>query len=154
MLALRKKEILEARLQAARGVTGDAPSAPETSAGLGDVPRPKGLPRGPLSRRSAARPWPTARLSASQVQQIEKIQKQAVPEVVAAVRSGNLPSAPRRPLATLPEAEQHAAAAGGESELKETVKRVRQSRQRKPKGRAGGQPRFAGSGRPQRELAR
>jgi hypothetical protein len=135
VLALRKKEILEARLQAARGVTGDAPSAPETSAGLGDVPPAEGAAEGTpvpaVSREAVAK---AARLSASQVQQIEKIQKQAVPEVVAAVRSGNLSISAAATLATLPEAEQHAAAAGGESELKETVKRVRQSRQRKPKG--------------------
>ena len=51
-----------------------------------------------------------ARLSASQVGMIEKIQKQAAPEVVAAVRSGDISLNAAAVVATLPEDEQRAAA--------------------------------------------
>jgi len=90
-------------------------------------------PPDPLNTREAlAR---AARLSNSQVVMIEKIQKQAAPEVVAAVRSGTLSISAAAAVASLPAEEQVAAAAGGQEELKLAAKRVRESR-RKPREEA------------------
>jgi hypothetical protein len=72
-----------------------------------------------------------ARLSSSQVVMIEKIQKQAVPEVVAAVKAGTISINAAAAVATLPIEDQVAAAAAGKDELKQAAKRVRESR-RKP----------------------
>jgi hypothetical protein len=71
-----------------------------------------------------------ARLSSSQVVMIEKIQKHAAPEVVAAVKAGALSINAAAAVATLPAEEQVAAAAGGTDELKEAARRVRQSRRK------------------------
>ena len=90
-------------------------------------------PPDPLNTREAlAR---AARLSNSQVVMIEKIQKQAAPEVVAAVRSGTLSISAAAAVASLSAEEQVAAAAGGQEELKQAAKRVRESR-RKPREEA------------------
>jgi hypothetical protein len=70
-----------------------------------------------------------ARLSNSQVQQIEKIQKQAAPQVVAAVKAGTL-SLNAAAVASLPVEEQVAAAAAGKDELKEAARRAREARRR------------------------
>ena len=94
-------------------------------AALAAVLEPKPL----QSREDIAR---AARLSASQVGMIEKIQKQAAPEVVAAVRSGDISLNAAAVVATLPTDEQRAAALAGKDELKQAAKRVRESR-RKPR---------------------
>jgi hypothetical protein len=54
-----------------------------------------------------------ARLSSSQVVVIEKIQKQAAPEVVAAVKAGKISINAAAAVASLPAEEQVAAAAAG-----------------------------------------
>ena len=59
-------------------------------------------------------------------------QKQAAPEVVAAVRSGDISLNAAAVVATLPTDEQRAAALAGKDELKQAAKRVRESR-RKPR---------------------
>ncbi len=136
VLALRKREIVAERRAKAHAdkaaepapetPTGDAPwegNAP--AAALAAVLEPKPL----QSREDIAR---AARLSASQVGMIEKIQKQAAPEVVAAVRSGDISLNAAAVVATLPEDEQRAAALAGKDELKQAAKRVRESR-KKPK---------------------
>ncbi len=130
VLALRKREIVaerRARAQADKAAepgpeapTGDAPAA-----ALAAVLEPRPL----QSREDIAR---AARLSASQVGMIEKIQKQAAPEVVAAVRSGDISLNAAAVVATLPTDEQRAAALAGKDELKQAAKRVRESR-RKPR---------------------
>ena len=83
----------------------------------------------PPSREAMAK---AARLSNAQVGMIEKIRKQAAPEVVEAVKSGVLSINAAAAVASLPEDEQRAAASGGDKELKEAAKRVRDAR-RKPK---------------------
>ncbi len=74
-----------------------------------------------------------ARLSSKQVLLIEKIHKQAAPEVVAAVKAGEISINAAAAVATLPTEEQIAAAAVGKDELKLAAKRVRESRQRNNK---------------------
>lgn len=138
VLALRKREIVAERRSRAKAEadqaatpapeapTGDAPWEGEApAAALAAVLEPKPL----QSREDIAR---AARLSASQVGMIEKIQKQAAPEVVAAVRAGDISLNAAAVVATLPEEEQRAAAAAGKDELKQAAKRVRESR-RKPR---------------------
>ncbi|THU05359.1 plasmid replication/partition related protein [Lampropedia puyangensis] len=71
-----------------------------------------------------------ARLSSSQVQMIEKIQKQATPEVVAALRAGDISLSAAATVATLPEEEQRAAAVAGADELKQAAKRVRDAKRK------------------------
>ena len=73
-----------------------------------------------------------ARLSSSQVVLIEKIQKQAAPEVVAALKSGSISINAAAAVASLPAEEQVAAAVAGQGELKQAARRVRESR-RKPR---------------------
>lgn len=85
------------------------------------------------SREELAR---AARLSPAQVAMIEKIHQQAAPEVVAAVRSGELSISAAAAVATLPAEEQVAAASGGKEELKLAAKRAREAR-RKPREDAG-----------------
>jgi predicted RNase H-like nuclease (RuvC/YqgF family) len=72
---------------------------------------------------------------------IEKIQKQAAPELVAAVKSGAISISAAAAVASLPEEEQKAAVLAGKDELKLAAKRVREGR-RKPQeeGLAAGDP--------------
>ncbi|MBB5943075.1 plasmid replication/partition related protein [Xanthomonas sp. 3307] len=133
VLALRKREILAERRAAA--AAADAPAAdvadPEAAAEAAsdtDTPPWADAPA-PLSRAELAR---VARLSNSQVVQIEKIQKQAAAEVVEAVKSGAISINAAAAVASLPEEEQRAAAMAGKDELKQAAKRARESK-RKPK---------------------
>ncbi|MBO1010142.1 plasmid replication/partition related protein, partial [Acidovorax sp. SD340] len=68
----------------------------------------------------------------SQVVMIEKIQKQAAPELVAAVKSGTISINAAAAVATLPAEEQVAAVVAGKDELKQAAKRVRELNKRKP----------------------
>ena len=138
VLALRKREIVAERRSRAKA-QADQTTAPVPEAPTGDAPWEGEAPAAALaavlepkplqSREDIAR---AARLSASQVGMIEKIQKQAAPEVVAAVRAGDISLNAAAVVATLPEEEQRAAAAAGKDELKQAAKRVRESR-RKPR---------------------
>jgi hypothetical protein len=148
VLALRKKEILaERRAQVPSEPSGSAPlpgqADPADGTGPwdgvatepGQVPVAAAeVPPAPSlnSREAIAR---AARLSSSQVVMIEKIQKQAAPEVVAAVRSGAISINAAAAVASLPAEEQVAAAAAGADELKQAAKRVREAK-RKPKDEA------------------
>ena len=133
LLALRKSEIMaerRARTLAARPPEQD-PAGPDeevpsaiTQAGP-ELPPPESL----KSREAIAK---AARLSSSQVQMIEKIQKQAAPEVLAAVRAGAISINAGAAVASLPEPEQLAAAAAGKDELRQAAKRVREAK-RKPR---------------------
>ena len=87
------------------------------------------------SRESIAK---AARLSSSQVVMIEKIQKQAAPELVAAVKSGTISINAAAAVATLPAEEQVAAVVAGKDELKQAAKRVRELK-RKPREEAPNQ---------------
>ena len=132
VLALRKREILnDRRLSAASG------PAPATDSLAADAEAPPAHASSnaanatePLkSREDIAK---VARLSSSQVVLIEKIQKQAAPEVVAAVKAGTISINAAAAVATLPEEEQVAAALGGKEQLRQAAKRVRETRKRPP----------------------
>ena len=130
VLALRKREIMAAR-------RNRATSPEEVSEAAGAQAGAEGPPwddatesMAPLaSREDIAK---AARLSSSQVVMIEKIQKQAAPEVVAAVKSGVISLNAAAAVASLPAEEQVAAAVGGKDELKQAAKRVREAK-RKPR---------------------
>jgi len=125
VLALRKKDIVEARR--AQAAAAQDPNDPPFDIDPSDEPLP---PQAPLNSREAiAR---AARLSSSQVVMIEKIQKQAAPELVAAVKSGSISLNAAAAVASLPAEEQVAAANGGKDELKQAAKRVRDAK-RKPR---------------------
>lgn len=137
VLALRKREIMaERKARAAMGTEAAEPvaaapaevplAAPEAAAAL---PAPD-----PLSSREAIAK--AARLSSSQVVMIEKIQKQAAPELVAAVKSGTISINAAAAVATLPAEEQVAAVVAGKDELKQAAKRVREQNKRKPRDEA------------------
>ncbi|MBV7543252.1 plasmid replication/partition related protein [Acidovorax sp. sic0104] len=135
VLALRKREIIADRKT--RAATAAEP-AESTAAATPDV-LPAAAPEAmaalpapdPLSSREAIAK--AARLSSSQVVMIEKIQKQAAPELVAAVKSGTISINAAAAVATLPAEEQVAAVAAGKDELKQAAKRVREQSKRKPK---------------------
>lgn len=133
VLALRKREIMAERRSRAQQVAEDTtPEAAVEASSDAPAPVPAEAPAkaAPLPRRQElAR---EARLSNNQVVLIEKIQKQAAPEVVAAVKSGVLSINAAAAVASLPEEEQRAAAVAGEDELRQAAKRARDAR-RKPK---------------------
>lgn len=143
VLALRKREIIATRRSAAAAAVmaakADAPAQPEgeapwegetdpvVAAALASVAK---VPDEALDTREAlAR---VARLSSSQVKLIETIQQKAAPEVVAAVRSGDISLSTAAVVASLPVDEQQAVAAAGADELKQAAKRVRDAK-KKPK---------------------
>lgn len=115
VLALRKKDILSARLAQQLGEN----SPDDTSA---DIPAGAAEPKRTLSRQEIAR---TARVSSVTLGQIEKIQKSATPELVDAIKSGEISINAAAVVATLPAEKQIAAAAGGKKELRETARQVR-----------------------------
>jgi hypothetical protein len=79
--------------------------------------------------------------------QIEKIQKQAAPELVAAVKAGAISLNAAAAVATLPAEEQKAAALGGKDELKQAAKRVRDTqRALAPAATEGSEPAIGESG--------
>ncbi len=104
VLALRKREIMARRKAAAA-----LPDAPD----------------GLRTREDIAK---AARLSSSQVLLIEKIQKQAEPELVAALKTGAISINAAAAVASLPAEEQRQAAVGGTELLKQAAKRVRESK--------------------------
>lgn len=118
VLALRKREILTERRAHSPGAAAEA--APDEGA------TPAAIAPGAMkSREDIAK---AARLSSSQVVMIERIQKQAAPEVVAAVKSGAISINAAAAVATLPAEEQVAAATAGKDQLKQAAKRVREAR--------------------------
>ncbi|WP_293779622.1 hypothetical protein [uncultured Oxalicibacterium sp.] len=123
VLALRKKEILSQRQEELA-----VPSQADTTGSQEGIERPKkdSVP----SRESMAR---TARLSSTTLNQIEKIQKSAAPELVKAVKTGTISINAAAAVATLPEEKQVEAVAGGKKELREAARQVRQAKApRKP----------------------
>lgn len=132
VLALRKREIVaERRARAAAAfVAGnaEAETQPEESSATATPAAASVAPPEDLSSREAiAR---AARLSSSQVVMIEKIQKQAAPELVAAVKSGTISLNAAAAVATLPAEEQVAAVTAGKDELKQAAKRVREAKRK------------------------
>ncbi|MDP2262886.1 MAG: plasmid replication/partition related protein [Hydrogenophaga sp.] len=128
VLALRKRDIvagLRSRALAAASAPADAPADPGADAAPPALPDHEPL----KSREAVAR---AARISNSQVLMIEKIQKQAAPELVAAVKAGEISLNAAAVVATLPAEEQRAAALAGKDELKQAAKRVREARRPAP----------------------
>ena len=137
VLALRKKELVAARAaqrraeadaaraaaaagQGATSVEDNAEAAAEAEAGS-----PAVAPEPLATREDIAR---VARVSSNTISQIERIQKAATPELVDAVRAGTISINAAATVATLPEAEQKAAVAGGRKELQQAAKQVRDQR--------------------------
>lgn len=146
VLALRKREIL-----AQRAATPASDSTASDDENGGETTSPATTPTSrPPSREALAR---EAKLSGNQVALIEKIQKHAAPEVVAAIRSGGISINAAAAVASLPEDEQREAALAGSKELKEAAKRVRESK-RKPREEAAKEPSAASSATSENEDAR
>jgi polyhydroxyalkanoate synthesis regulator phasin len=110
VLALRRKDILSARLQPVVGAPSTMPS-----------PNAEPVP----TREASAR---AARVSSNTIQQIEKIQKSAAPELLAAVKSGTISINAAASVASLPVEAQVAAVAGGKKELQQAARQVRESK--------------------------
>ncbi|EJO31603.1 hypothetical protein QWC_12336 [Achromobacter marplatensis] len=136
VLALRKKEILLARTPPEGSAPPDAGSADATSSEGSppwdeDAPGADGAPRLPPniswtppvpSRQALAR---AARISSNTLGQIEKIQKDAAPELVRAVKEGAISINAAAAVASLPAERQAAAVAGGRKELQQAAREVR-----------------------------
>ncbi len=136
VLALRKREIV---IERRNRVQAAMPPAADTTEGDVASDTPPWDDDTPVGTRSADQPLPSrediakaARLSSSQMVLIEKIQKQAAPEVVAAVKSGAISINAAAAVSSLPAEDQVAAAAAGKDELKQAAKRVRDAK-RKPR---------------------
>ncbi len=127
VLALRKKEILAARLAQAENRAGqeDNDATANTSAAQGGGSDAPARAAAPLTRESLAR---AARVSSATLGQIEKIRKTATPELVEAVRAGEISINAAAVVATLPGEKQTAAVAGGRKELRQVARQVRESR--------------------------
>lgn len=125
VLALRKREILAERRARQLSDRPDpmaddaSPAPPDTEATAATTVAATAALK---SRADIAR---AARLSNSQVLQIEKIHKQAAPELVAAVKAGEISLNAAAAVASLPVDEQKSAALGGKDQLKQAAKRVR-----------------------------
>jgi hypothetical protein len=131
VLALRKREIVAERRRQPAPEAAPASAAADGAAGPAPATaRP--LPDPIDTREALAR---AAKLSSSQVGMIERIQKQATPELVAAVKSGAVSLSAAAAVASLPAEEQIAAASGGADELKQAAKRARDAK-RKPRNEA------------------
>ena len=101
VLALRKKDILVART---------VPASP---------------PEPVVTREATAK---AARISSNTIVQIEKIQKSASPELLAAVKSGTISINTAATVASLPVEAQVEAVAGGKKELQQAARHVREAR--------------------------
>lgn len=120
VLALRRKDILTA------SVPAEADSAAPESATAAPAPNPVANTVEVLTTSDATAK--AARLSSSALSHIKKIQESAAPELVAAVKSGSISITAAASVASLPVAEQVAAAAGGKKELQQAARQVRESR--------------------------
>lgn len=116
MLALRKKEIVAARAAAAPA-PDDAGADAGADGGPGDPPW--------STREDVAK---AARVSANTLSQIERIRKTAAPELVQAVRSGEISVSAAASVASLTPQEQAAAVAGGRKELQQAARQVREQK--------------------------
>jgi hypothetical protein len=139
VLALRKRQIVTERRARARAQTSLAQESAASDGNAGaDTPpwdddaTPAGTPIAGQPLASSEDMAKVARLSNSQMVMIEKIHKQATPEVVAAVKSGAISINAAAAVASLPAQEQVAAATAGKDELKQAAKRVREAK-RKPR---------------------
>jgi hypothetical protein len=125
VLALRKKDIMAARKATAAPVASSTPEADATAASA-TVDLPPWADPEPLNSREAIAK--AARISSATVTQIEKIQKTAAPELVAAVKAGDISINAAAAVASLPADQQVAAGAGGKKELQQAARQVREAR--------------------------
>lgn len=115
VLALRKKEILAARVDPLEG--------PQAAAEPASEPQPAAtLP----TRQALAR---AARVSSATLGQIERIRKKATPELVEAVKAGVVSINAAAAISSLPEEKQKEAVAGGRQELRQAARQVREAKQ-------------------------
>jgi hypothetical protein len=134
VLALRKREIITARRASKSAVENQNPASGDQKnnaelAPWEDSSDSSGMEStAPLSSREDIAK--VARLSSNQVVMIEKIQKTAAPELVAAVKSGSISLNAAAAVASLPAEEQVAAAVAGKDELKLAAKRVREAKRK------------------------
>jgi len=118
VLALRKKEIVSARLAQTQAQQSSAQPTETDVAGQSKAD--------PVwTREAVAR---AARLSSATLGQIEKIQKTAAPELVSAVKAGVISINAAAAVASLPGEKQVAAVAGGKKELRQAAREVREAR--------------------------
>lgn len=120
VLALRKKEIVSARLAQAQ-----AEQPATASAGADVAAKSESEAEPPWTREAVAR---AARVSSATLSQIDKIRKTAAPELVSAVKSGVISINAAAAVASLPSEKQVAAVAGGRKELRQAAKQVREAR--------------------------
>ena len=119
VLALRRKDILAASVPAAANSV-----TPESTAAASSPSANNHVEAMTTSDATAK----AARLSSSTLSHIKKIQQSAAPELVAAIKSGSISITAAANVASLPVAEQVAAAAGGKKELQQAARQVRESR--------------------------
>ena len=123
VLALRKKDILAVRAQSKPPAAVDASlNADQADA---DHSTPPWDTEPMPTRESIAK---AARISSTTVSQIEKIQKDAAPELVAAVKAGDISITAAAAVATLPVEEQVAAVAGGKKDMQQAARQVREAK--------------------------
>ncbi len=145
VLALRKREILarrlqeqrEAELEALRAAQAASAAVQAAEAEVAAAARDEAADTppwdpAPVSRAEIAR---EAKLSANQVAMIERIHTQAAPEVVEALKAGEISLSAAAAVASLPVEEQVNAAQGGKTELKQAARRAREAKKR-PRGDA------------------
>lgn len=128
ILALRKKEILTAKQETEETIQQSASSdkvegvAEETVAVIKDD---KPHAEHHLNRQQLAR---EAKLSSATLGKIEKIQKEATPQLVEAVKTGMISISAAAEVASLPTDKQVAAVSAGKKELRLAAKEIRESR--------------------------
>jgi len=139
VLALRKRQIVAKRGAQTQSSDTQDTETPDANQSADTPPWEESTSsRSPLvsptltSRDDLAK---AARLSNGQMLLIEKIQKQAAPEVVAAVKSGAISINAAAAVSSLSTQDQVAAATAGVDELKQAAKRVRESK-RQPRAAA------------------
>ncbi|GAB1578822.1 hypothetical protein [Bordetella petrii] len=118
VLALRKKEILQARASAQ--ASAEAAGQGEAAAAPAEAQPPVALSRQALAR--------AARVSSNTLGQIEKIHKAAAPELVRAVKAGEISINAAAAVAALPAERQVAAAAEGRKALRELARQAREAK--------------------------
>ncbi len=113
VLALRKKDIVSAKIALQMSKLESAPSHSESAPS-------------PLSTREDVAK--EARLSSKTIVQIEKIQRGATLELVDAVRSGTISIHAAATISSLSEAQQLSALGGGKKSLQQAAKEIREQR--------------------------
>jgi hypothetical protein len=121
ILALRKKDIVLARARALEEAAAAAQASNDAAADAETSAPPPVL----ATRESIAK---AARVSSATIGQIEKIQREAAPELVQAVKAGDISINAAAAVATLPVDAQQAAVAGGRKELREAARLVREQK--------------------------